>query len=818
MFKSSVISILIMLLCLLTTSVMGSEIINPTGRDITLTSLLRLHDTVIGEVEVTITKEQLILMPAEATITLLNATLSDEVLSSLSEQQLDGMISQAMFTKLNIGLSFEMSSLELVLDANSEDLKVGQIDFGDKPTQRSFLTPSLFSGYINLSAGASRLENNTPENDVGVQYSHTLDAGFNYERAVLEYESIYNDYQNQKGLYSRQGTRINYDFPEQGTRLTIGDFYSSGATFQDGGDMLGIGIARDFSLIPTKNVRPTAARQFTLQRASTVDLLVDGVVVRRLTLGAGSYNLQDIPLAEGVSDLELIITDASGKEERISFSIATGMDLLKEGEFEYNFNGGIKSNISDAEPEYEREKYLINGELEYGITPAYTLGGNFQVGDNSYQLGHRSLFATGIGIFDIKTTYSYQDVLGKGLAASVGYDLIGSASTDSTFEFSIYYDYYSQFFIGARNDILVTPEAPINANQHFLSSRINYTFNPFLKVSLTGNYVHAYDDAQRYWTLSPSLSGSIFDTGATWSARVTHKEFLDDSSEFSGLLTLSWPFGSESRVISSYKTDNKEISSEYSYRKNVGNSGGISMFAGATHSETNDIDGDVGIDYDANRFTLRAQHVSRYSDFSEDTNNHVTQAKLATGIAFSGGQLAFGRPVRESFAVIKQHKSIEDNRTEISPSSMGARAYSDGLGPILIPDLAAYSEQVISYEVEDLPAGYDLGAGVFPVYPGNGQGYNLQIGSEAAITLMGTLLDKETQQPITLVAGKAALVGRDDLEPLQFFTNRTGRFAISGVRPGTYKIKLNTPTPRYFELVIDEDSSALLRLGKLYVD
>ncbi|MDN3683413.1 hypothetical protein QW180_01445 [Vibrio sinaloensis] len=95
--------------------------------------------------------------------------------------------------------------------------------------------------------------------------------------------------------------------------------YNSGKLLQDAIDILGVGLTRDFTLIPTRNVRPKATQTFTLQRTSSVDVVIDGVVVQRLTLGAGSYNLNDIPLAQGNNDVELIITDSTGQEERVQF-------------------------------------------------------------------------------------------------------------------------------------------------------------------------------------------------------------------------------------------------------------------------------------------------------------------------------------------------------------------------------------------------------------------------------------------------------------------------------------------------------------------
>ncbi|MCV5888271.1 hypothetical protein OFN71_34195, partial [Escherichia coli] len=81
----------------------------------------------------------------------------------------------------------------------------------------------------------------------------------------FEYESFIENGSLTGSSYVREGTRLNIDYPQQGTRIVIGDMYNSGQAFQDGTDILGVGVTRDFTLIPTKNVRPRASQTFTLQ-------------------------------------------------------------------------------------------------------------------------------------------------------------------------------------------------------------------------------------------------------------------------------------------------------------------------------------------------------------------------------------------------------------------------------------------------------------------------------------------------------------------------------------------------------------------------
>ncbi len=182
--------------------------------------------------------------------------------------------------------------------------------------------------------------------------------------------------------------------------------------------------------------------------------------------------------------------------------------------------------------------------------------------------------------------------------------------------------------------------------------------------------------------------------------------------------------------------------------------------------------------------------------------------------------MTIGRPVREAFAIINKHESLAENDIAIDPTRDGkqARVYLYEDSSALVPDLVAYSSQVIGYDVENLPPGYDLGEGAFWVKPGYKKGFQLQIGSDAVLTVIGKLFDRQSNSPISLVAGFAQYLGKTQQQPIEFFTNRSGVFAISGLKPGQYKLVLDTKEQESVVINLSERSDTLIRLGELYVD
>jgi hypothetical protein len=68
------------------------------------------------------------------------------------------------------------------------------------------------------------------------------------------------------------------------------------------------------------------------------------------------------------------------------------------------------------------------------------------------------------------------------------------------------------------------------------------------------------------------------------------------------------------------------------------------------------------------------------------------------------------------------------------------------------------------------------------------------------------------------VAGTASYLGTGKQLPIEFFTNRNGLFAISGLKPGRYKLELDTKQKQTVTIDLSEQQEVLIRLGELYVD
>ncbi|WP_218958933.1 fimbria/pilus outer membrane usher protein [Salinimonas marina] len=334
------------------------------------------------------------------------------------------------------------------------------------------------------------------------------------------------------------------------------------------------------------------------------------------------------------------------------------------------------------------------------------------------------------------------------------------------------------------------------------------------------NYRKGEENHDEVWILSPGLSGNFFSTPATWSARVNFQHNRSGDHEWGVGLTLSWPFSQATRTVGRYNSREDELRVETTYQQHIGNTGGISAYAGVTHNRDTDAEIDAGVNYAANRFQVIADHGTRLQSFSEELRTHNTRVELSSSLAFAGNQWAVGRPIREAFAIVSKHPSLRENRLAIAPTADGdhARVFSYGKAAVVVPDLVAYSQQLIDFDVQNLPPGYDLGDGAFWLNPGYRRGYQLKVGSDSVLTVIGKLLNSGSETPLALVAGVASYLGEAPQAEVEFFTNRNGVFALSGLRPGRYQLTLDTAEQQTVEIRLEENSTTLIRLGELYVD
>ena len=150
-------------------------------------------------------------------------------------------------------------------------------------------------------------------------------------------------------------------------------------------------------------------------------MLVNGRVVDTLRLGPGPVDLRDFPVANGVNDITLRITDDLGREETVAFPFFFDSGLLAPGLHEFSYSFGFPTTDEAGLLRYDTSVPTFSAFHRIGIDENTTLGANLQGDRDRVLLGAEGLHASAIGTFGLEAAVSGERSGALGGAVTLGY-------------------------------------------------------------------------------------------------------------------------------------------------------------------------------------------------------------------------------------------------------------------------------------------------------------------------------------------------------------------------------------------------------------
>lgn len=834
--------------------------LNTTGREIQLPVPVKDGATLLGETNLRIDADDQIRVSKAQIGDLLKDTLDRDALARLAALAGNNLtIDQLRAAGFNF--EFDRGLLELKflpdLDQRGEtELSLG----GHAQRQQSAVAVEAanFSAYLNVLMGIDHVwdagPNRMGDSETGLRFDlqGVMRAGGFVVENEVAYEGpvdasdcpteAYCVYHHEEG-FKRKATRIVYDRPEDRVRVQFGDTNTYAAGMQNSPALLGVAVEKsDRKLAPGTNIRPTGSQSFQLARQSQVEVLVNGAILRRFDLRPGSYNLRDLPLGVGANEVELVISDDTGHVERIGFTQFFDHNLLAEGQSEWLAAGGVTSSLVDSERQYQDDDYFGTGFVRYGLSNEMTGEAHIQ-GDMRVLLGGLGVFrATSWGAFGLEASASSSDN-GIGYAASASWALSnfkGPASVITGLSDSFYLNttYQSDDFRKPGEYLLA--EGDIFYPQYPYSWRTTASYMtmlaPNITATLAGRYQVAATDplvfspftfvGDRYGA-DLTLSTSFGVASASLTMGYSNEFFyadpsrsnVDDNGEFRISARVYLRPDNLTRISSTYDTLNDTLT--VSANRDTGQ--GIGRWATSVNVQRNGYDENgaatASTTYYGNRAEVQLLHRSGLQDLSwneltSTPEDQRTGLRVGTAIAFADGKFAIGAPIRgDAFAIVHPHESLNDKVVEVRSGDV-VRAQADAFGPALVSQIPVYTDSTLPIDVDDLPIGYSLGAGAFDLRPSYQSGHVLEVGSDFAVTVYGTL-QTEDGEAVGLVMGEAYRADDPDRR-VEFFTNKSGKFAAEGLSAGEWILEAATEhNATTFVLKVPEGTEGLLKAGLL---
>lgn len=770
------------------------------ARSITMSVPLVWNRQVLGDVIVQVQPDGSAAIESQSLRSELSQLLNEAGIARLDEAIAgDPFVTPAKLQTAGFDVAFDEGRLELAV--NEIDPTLRPIEpLGGRTENSDRLLPSMkpanFSAYLNTSVNL--LHN---DRDGVVPPDIFLFGATRYRNVVVEFDGGFaRDFRSGDYQFYRRAARAVYDEPDSYRRWSAGDLQLQNVGVLRTPFIGGFAVEksrRTFDpFAPTINL---GGRQILVASPSTVEVIVNGAPYQTLDLQPGTYSLDDLPIQMGSNDVQLVVRDASGREQVTRFDYFFDPIELEAGEEEYTIAVGMVATDVGFQPEYSGDPVFI-GSYRKALSDILILGGGVQISKDIQVVGFESQFVPQVvpGSFDLQAAVSTGD--GTGFAVRGGYRVTFGSNPHQK-RFSATFDYQSENF------------RTIGDLSTFRLERlsINATYSQALSIRTTivagANYFTrsgGFDQSTVFVDVNHRLRDNI-----RASVGVEYGTGPFSGSSFGVRAGISVLFGGRHRADASYES-RREVA-RLSLSRGTENHVGSLGYSANVQNSSGSASADGVVDYIGNRFEARASLASSGTSLGGIGSDQTARLQIGTSIAFADGAFGIGRPIQDSFMLARPHRTL--NSEVIVGRSLREGTYeasSGTFGAAVVNRLTSYNAQDVQYDTDSLEAGYDIGSGVVRVEPPYRSGYGLVVGTDRFVSAVGFL--KIDGAPAALLAGLITSQDEDGFEPVPFFTNSAGRFGIIGLAPGrTYTVRLND-SGRTFTINVPADNTGLYRI------
>jgi len=737
----------------------------------------------------------------DSTAPILQADLQTRLVTAVDSE---GYLALDQLQQLGMAVIFDQSQLELYVQIPPALRQTNVIDPTGLPPEAAQALPiSTVSGYVNILAGEDIVWSGSGR--TGRQPLRlSFDGALNISGWVLEGQA--NWIEGADPAFTRGDLRLVHDDPANALRYVVGDLTIpvSGA-FQTVVPLAGISVSRNYSIQPYRVTRPTGEFTFFLERPSRVDVYINGVRVQQLQLEPGPQDIRNLALSTGANDIQLVITDDLGQVQQLDFSAALAGSLLAPGLQQFSYNFGFPSETVNGQRQYQWEEPQLSLAHRWGVSSTLTVGVYTQLTPTFQMIETDGIWASGIGNWAWDVAASHTAELGTGLAARLQYELPPNAQDPASRTFRAAAEYRSDGF---------TTLGSTSPSDDWLILSAAYSQKIFDDASLNlGGVYRLGRDGPDTYAFNAGLSSSL-GNNLTGSLNLNYSRDQTGQEEARVFLGLSWLLTEQNQSVSlnSRLSNTDDMSSQLTWSRSperrIGGTG--LSFDLSRGSQGYDLLG--RLNYTDYRFELGLTQDISWPSQPDTTMTNTSRLTVGTALVFADGHFSWSRPINNSFVMVVPSERWRGQRIGVNPDQEDYLAVVDQFGPAVLPDLQPYYVSRVTLEAPEAPLGYDLGPNEYIVMPSYRSGTVIQAGTEATVFIRGVLVD-ESGAPIELQAGEVVSISDSDWLPQPLFTNRVGRFALMGLTPGQYEIRLPNRPPVSFEITPDQEG--LVDLGPL---
>ena len=225
------------------------------------------------------------------------------------------------------------------------------------------VTPSGLGGFVNYDLTGERVGDRTGLGTI-------LDVGAFGSRGVVT-SSMLGRFDDDRREAVRLDSTWTMDFPERLATLRVGDSISVAGAWGRSARFGGLQFGTNFATQPTLVTTPLLFAQGEALVPSTVDVFINNRRVASEDIPPGPFTIDQLPPMTGAGQMQVVVTDALGRQQVLAQPYYTGPTLLRAGLNEYSVEvGAIREDYAQASNAYG--DLIVAGTFRRGLTDYFT--------------------------------------------------------------------------------------------------------------------------------------------------------------------------------------------------------------------------------------------------------------------------------------------------------------------------------------------------------------------------------------------------------------------------------------------------------------
>lgn len=575
---------------------------------------------------------------------------------------------------------------------------------------------------------------------------------------VVQSSASYDDEQGATRLQSS----ISFDDRDNLRTATIGDTFISTGPLSGGIMLGGFSISRNYALDPYLVKIPRLGYTGETMAPATVDVYVNDVLVRRVPVAPGRFELTNVTPVAGAGTTRYVLRDAFGQQQRLESTYYASSAVLAAGLSEYDYGIGLARDSFGTESWSYGEPTFV-ARHRFGLSRHLTWGYRAEFDRTRANAGSGLTLAGSFGELEFEhassTTTDRQPSRGGAALLAYGYrwprGAVRTISRGTSPEYST---------------LTLDPEDDRALAEQVVSAGF-----------MTSNSTSVATNLALAWLRD---SGPGAQAGVTFSARLSHALSL----QVRGTRGRSWLTDWQNDV---FATLTWSLPHNHAAQL-IGHTG--SEQSDATARVTRSLQGPTGVGYELSGSlgdTRRVAGVVRgqapfgqaAATYTNTDGDQHSILELAGGVVAVAGDVHFTVPARQSFAVLEV-PDVEGARGYLDNREVGR---TDADGRLFVPGLRAYEANRLKINHADLPLEHGLEQEEIVLSPPTRGGAVVRFASRAMHILRGRLVQfddkKKEDAPVNYGTLRVVVEQEVYVSPL----GANGEFEFDGLPEGTWQ-------------------------------